>query len=222
MMFAPACFAVLMAGGAAGPALTPEPLQTNCADRGCHDVILTGALQTLHKPTRMGKCKACHRGPGPEVKAAGHPQNVWMVKNAGPCRGCHGTIVHGMKTARMVHGALTAEACLACHAPHSTLRPHLLRVATDAEACSQCHALPDYKFVHSPVAADACLSCHTPHFSDNRSLLARVGRELCARCHDPKERPHGPAAVDCLTCHAPHGGNKRRLLRIDNAPDAAP
>lgn len=74
-----------------------------------------------------------------------------------------------------VHGPTAAGECTACHDPHKSRFPSLLRKGDPvAELCFTCHDQEDVKAVdvHEDVIAEGlCTECHDPHASGEEFLL---------------------------------------------------
>jgi len=85
--------------------------------------------------------------------------------------------------------------------------------------CFSCHDdfLAKAKVKHSPAEEGECLSCHNPHQSEEKFLLLRKGKALCAECHDdmtPGKFKHAPADEgECIACHNPHQSDQKALIR---------
>ncbi|MDA3902313.1 MAG: cytochrome c3 family protein [Desulfuromusa sp.] len=115
-----------------------------------------------HKPYAEKKCRDCHS----------NDKNV----NAGLispkrelCVVCHIDFIKGSN----VHGPVAVGDCLACHLPHSSQYPSLLKEDPDS-VCAICHqesrlaaAMHD-RFV---VKTISCGECHDPHAGDARYFL---------------------------------------------------
>ena len=115
-----------------------------------------------HKPYKEKKCRDCHS----------NDKNV----NAGLiapkrelCGACHKHFIKGHN----VHGPVAVGDCLACHLPHNSQYPSLLKEDPD-KICATCHqesrlaaAMHD-RFV---VKTISCGECHDPHAGDARYFL---------------------------------------------------
>ncbi len=184
---------------------------------GCHgEVTAAAAGENAHEVA--ADCASCHAGHQSEYPSllASDAQNV--------CLECHddpstvGDVVGGQGD--IVHRP-AATNCLACHQPHGTGRPAMLR-AGQGELCTTCHidvgAAAGLAVVHSPVATGDCTGCHQPHSGPPR-LLPAVGRELCVTCHESTlaataELPQHPPFEDglCDSCHLSHASDESALL----------
>jgi predicted CXXCH cytochrome family protein len=123
------------------------------------------------------------------------------------------------------HAALQAErgrsGCLACHDPHLSDSPALMRAAGPV-VCRECHAAvvegAEAPTGHAPAAED-CLTCHRPHAAEQPHLLRQPAELLCRTCHDyaapAMKQVHlgaEPATLRCNECHSPHGAGQAHLL----------
>ncbi|MEW5877261.1 MAG: cytochrome c3 family protein [Acidobacteriota bacterium] len=191
-------------------------LASSCV--GCHaphgsDVkgMLLG--QVLHPPFAEKTCQACHR--------KGLGSKVLMQKTgAALCFACHSQQEKTWSSGT-VHGAVQKGQCTACHNPHLSAQPHLVR-ATGPALCVGCHQDVGKKLQakspHSPAQED-CLTCHQPHQADRSGLLQAPVNELCGNCHDGSDKgfaaKHLQAKGDklaCVGCHDPHGSQGVHLL----------
>lgn len=98
-----------------------------------------------------------------------------------------------------------------------------------AESCvtAKCHSsLGEDKVVHNPVKEGMCATCHqavpetqkkTKHPGNLTITLMQQGADLCAMCHEPKNKKkvvHAPIlAGDCTSCHNPHQSANKGMLR---------
>ncbi len=115
-----------------------------------------------HKPYAEKKCQNCHS----------NDKNV----NAGLiapkrelCGVCHKDFIKGSN----VHGPVAVGDCLACHLPHNSQYPSLLKEDPD-KICATCHqesrlaAAMHERFL---VKTISCVECHDPHAGDARYFL---------------------------------------------------
>ena len=200
--------------------------QVNCLD--CHAPHGSEAPKMLratrqHPPFGDGECDACHRKP-----FAGRVR--LRARGAKICTACHGEVVD--PKARSVHPALdprrNRKVCVACHDPHMSDDPPLLREA-GPDLCKQCHpaivkaARAD---TGHPAAAEDCTNCHKPHDSSQPHLLTEATPALCLECHDADDKELRTAHLGanmsnlpCVSCHTPHGdGNQHLLARTVHPP----
>ena len=101
----------------------------------------------------------------------------------------------------------------------------------DTCVTAKCHtALGKDKAVHNPVKEGMCTTCHlatqvtgktTKHPGNLSFSLAQRGAELCAMCHEPKNKKkvvHAPIqGGDCTSCHNPHQSPNKAMLK-DTVP----
>ncbi len=137
----------------------PDPNAPNAVVDPVTGEIRSYVSLSVHDPFAREQCDECHRGRLRLSRA-----------DSDPCLRCH----EGIATEHAyTHGPVAAGACLWCHDPHESARPHLLRDA-DRALCTQCHA-PELLDVHRvPAHADpdrACLECHTGHGGPRPYLL---------------------------------------------------
>src|SRR5512132_104614 len=107
-----------------------------------------------------------------------------------PCVECHTPEKIGM-TRRWIHAPLRDGSCAACHDPHGSTAPHLLK-AQGAAACLGCHDRSKFerKTIHPVLASKGCGACHEPGAAFEKAHGAGPLR-TCTKCHDPhsSERP---------------------------------
>lgn len=142
------------------------------------------------------------------------------------CAECHSETLEGIA---FVHGPAAAGQCTACHAPHVSAEPRLLR-SKDPALCLDCHSdiadrLSESKHKHPPVEA-SCLSCHKPHGAANKSMLTATAPKLCNECHEEIAEKvsgatckHSPAAAEggCTSCHDAHASKSEGMLRQESS-----
>jgi predicted CXXCH cytochrome family protein len=137
------------------------------------------------------------------------------------------------KDSRLAHGHPPAAQgqCAACHEPHQSEKPGLLKDKT-VTLCGNCHTALAKRIAagspHPPVAMGMCLTCHAPHGSASEGMLKREGAAMCATCHSLK-KPELVAKhtgidlpnVSCVSCHDPHvqaKGRKGLMLPFPHLP----
>lgn len=150
-------------------------------------------------------CGACHPDILPE-RAAGRSftsLDVYrMTRHADPQRG-----------ARRPGAASGTGECTACHAPHGSGNPSLLRAGLQL-ACYPCHSTPaggqslwtGEKTFRRSTHAEVCLGCHNPH----GVLDAQTGKVL------PKALLAGEYEL-CVTCHPDIGHKFAESRRAEDA-----
>lgn len=208
---------VLLAAAAAEPARNLE--QARCT--GCHTAILAGGRS--HQPAKAGDCDSCHvPSPGAVGKCKSSVSSSWKMKADQPalCLKCH-----DVTAATPLHPVIKSSGCVACHDPHSSKNPSLLKTFPVDALCYKCHVkFDDAKFVHSAVKQGKCISCHSPHSGEAAPLLADKREALCFGCHKKEqlakgESVHAPVeSGNCLGCHDPHeSDNKAQTIETGKA-----
>jgi predicted CXXCH cytochrome family protein len=167
----------------------------------CHDPHRSAQEHLLregrHRPLAFGRCDQCHRYDGRLVKSS--------VKEL--CLSCHG----GEKfSRRIVHGPVRSGECLACHDPHASREPALLK-----------SRYAPGRFATGEGDVALCLGCHEAeaYFSDSTdgTLFRDGGRNYHALHLAPssaarQERP-ADRALSCRSCHEVHSSEGSRLVR---------
>ena len=116
--------------------------------------------RSVHLPYDEKSCNDCHD----KRKTIG-----LIVPKRQLCGTCHEDFVQG----RVVHGPVAIGACLACHLPHSSEYPALLKSSVK-DICNSCHTENRLaEQMHETVSSRDinCVDCHDPHFSNSRYLL---------------------------------------------------
>jgi predicted CXXCH cytochrome family protein len=118
---------------------------------------------STHGPYAARLCQACHleRGEGFSGVAA-----VARLRHSPEilCRRCHrGTLLGEVADANpALHGPVAAGLCLACHFPHRSREPFLLRSPRE-RICGGCHRSATLLGDHPAAPEGKCLECHDPH-----------------------------------------------------------
>jgi predicted CXXCH cytochrome family protein len=123
----------------------------------------------------------------------------------------------------MSHSPFTDGECVACHSPHSSDNPSLLKAESLDELCAACHSIDNMEntFKHGPVISGQCNICHSPHQSAIASLLKEESPKLCFNCHTDNEEMlklttvHAAYEGSCLDCHVPHNSKDDYLIKTD-------
>jgi len=176
----------------------------------------------LHPALEDG-CEGCHMAKDGKL-------GTMQLKVA--CYSCHDDFEKAGedKEKWYVHGPVADGECTACHEPHFSTRPKLLK---KDRICFECHdPFPEEGTVHIPVKYGECTACHSPHAGPAPKQLRRAGNALCLGCHEAPHRQHRSAEVkgsmtvippdfpvekgelSCLGCHRPHQSSERRLFRV--------
>jgi predicted CXXCH cytochrome family protein len=147
------------------PAL-PPPEQL--CDEYAAKKVAEAKADLLHKETKKGEnsvsthlpylekqCDGCHD----KLKEGGliRPKNEL-------CFVCHTDFIKGA----YVHGPVATADCLACHEPHSSSFPKLLKSPPE-KVCGVCHREKRIAAaMHDKFAAQQllCVDCHDPHFGN--------------------------------------------------------
>lgn len=122
----------------------------------------TQNTHSSHQPYKEKKCGDCHSN-DKNVNAG------LIVPKRELCGVCHQNFIKGHN----VHGPVAVGDCLACHLPHNSQYPSLLKEDPD-KVCAICHqearlaAEMHERFV---VKAIGCGECHDPHAGDARYFL---------------------------------------------------
>ncbi len=203
---------------------------------GCHEKVGKGLEKTPHRRILQESpdhanwkgCESCH-GPGSAHVEAGGGRNtgikVWKQplrltgqdarKANETCLSCHEGDTHIATWGASLHAANTV-ACIACHDPHRTDHPKMLRQPDTpnqaswkpsdpesapeifgkepTELCLQCHKNRRTQMMmpsHHPLLEGkmSCTSCHDPHAPNGEPLRAATANEMCAKCHREKAGP---------------------------------
>ena len=115
---------------------------------------------SVHPPFQEKKCDDCHD----RTKQSG-----LVAPKKELCFLCHDYIIKGT----FVHAPAAGGECLACHVPHDSSYPYLLK-SERAKLCSSCHAEQRLaRGLHEKVAKAnlVCTDCHDPHTGSNRFFL---------------------------------------------------
>ena len=186
--------------------------------RSCYDCHAGAraefARKNVHKPVAKDDCSACHLSHGFSQKL------VLKLPPEQLCVSCHPLAAAAAGAHR--HPAYERGDCLACHDPHASDRPHLVRDGTPEASCFVCHTRSrdesKLAHVHGPFKSGDCSSCHVAHEGTISGLLKANGDALCAGCHaagemQAKHANVGRGGLECLDCHAPHASDADKLMR---------
>ena len=202
-------------------AAEPAPGADLKACLSCHAPML--ADMKTHQPARNGDCDSCHLpAPGVAGKCKSPAGPAWKLKAEQPalCAKCH-----DVTAVTPLHPVIKTQGCVACHDPHASKNPALLKIFPVEALCYKCHAkLDDAKFIHTAVKEGKCLGCHSPHSGEAAPLLIDKREQLCFSCHKKElltkgESVHSPVTSgNCLGCHDPHlSDNKAQTLESGKA-----
>lgn len=200
----------------------------------CHASLTDG--RKPHNPLKGGACDACHvANPGAVGKCRSPQGTAWKLVAEQPalCAKCHDTSGSSPKP----HPIIKSAGCTACHDPHASKNPTLLKISPVDALCYKCHAkFDDAEFVHTAVKKGQCLGCHSPHQGEAQPLLVDKRDVLCFGCHkkpdvDKIHGNHAPVQEgQCLACHDPHRADVKfqlvekgkKLCLTCHAADAKP
>ena len=207
----PAAGQVLDATGSTAAAPKVVVQREGCVTTECHPGVKS--KPELHGPVRVNACDGCHQ----LTDALTHTFASLRDRHE-MCALCHApeTMEGGV-----AHEPFAKGECLACHDPHGSAVPQMLRGERYADACASCHkdVTGGHDRVHGPASVGACGACHQAHGSKLPKLLLADGRDLCLKCHvrtsmelQLKPVVHAPALGDCRVCHDPHATDNPGLL----------
>lgn len=118
-----------------------------------------------HGPHAAGLCQACHSGTGENPAAGGEVARLRRSPEQ-LCVGCHSRDslldLLGADSPSALHGPVASGHCTACHVPHRSREPALLRIAAE-KLCLGCHRADDRGAEHPEVDGLDCTACHDPH-----------------------------------------------------------
>lgn len=115
---------------------------------------------SVHPPYKEKKCKSCHDTSKP---------GGLLAPRRDICLLCHDYIVKGAYG----HAPAVTGECLACHLPHDSVFPYLLK-QEKAKLCVSCHTERRVaQGLHEQVAKAGilCSDCHNPHAGNVKYLL---------------------------------------------------
>ena len=103
---------------------------------GCHSEVKAAFSMPFHHKVREGamRCSDCHNPHGGfELK-----QTRLATGGDAPCLKCH---VDKQGPFTFEHAPVKTEGCTACHTPHGSANPRLLRYAAVNQLCLTCHSV---------------------------------------------------------------------------------
>lgn len=121
------------------------------------DAAATEGVFVYHSDVDAANCKSCH-DEGARLPVAS--DNVSAI-----CYRCH----NSFDKLPFVHGPVAMGLCVACHQPHGSANPRLLRIPRQ-ELCTDCHNQPTTAS-HREFTGEQCQNCHRPHGSDKHFFL---------------------------------------------------
>lgn len=194
-----------------------------CAD--CH--ADKSSASVVHPALEAG-CDTCHQVQQEEDET----EILLTVEGNELCFTCHDD-KRPQPAQLSLHPPVRSGTCTACHDPHGSQAPNLLRRATESRdpaenLCLGCHrnltAQIQKPMQHAAVDL-GCATCHTTHKStpagsvEGLFHLTKSQPELCLDCHDASDASLQAAHLNqpfassrCSECHNPHGSDRAKLL----------
>lgn len=122
--------------------------------------VITGG--SSHPPYAEKNCQGCHDFQN---------KNLLIAPPDKLCEMCHVDFVKGK--GRHIHGPVSVRDCLACHDPHSSGHPRLLKESV-SDICTKCHheerlAAQMHKLVMKNNME--CVNCHDAHGGEKQYFL---------------------------------------------------
>ena len=120
----------------------------------------SGHEESRHQPYAESRCDDCHDKDKQDGLAQPKRELCFM---------CHTDFVKGA----FVHGPVAVGDCLACHVPHTSQFPSLLKIGK-GEICSTCHREKRLAAGLHDMARSkniVCAECHDPHSGTARYFL---------------------------------------------------
>ena len=176
----------------------------------CHTkkrtLIKTG--KNIHPPVKQD-CTNCH-----DPHAGNFKFRLKADKKRALCLTCHKKKKRWIKNVKNRHGAMNLKngGCIACHDPHGTDRPKMIKESTVQKLCLSCHNkrlkrdedgkmlqniekhLKNNNNWHGPIKKGKCTACHNPHGSNNHRMLKGAYPTTYTAKFDPK-------SYVCFKCH---------------------
>jgi predicted CXXCH cytochrome family protein len=118
------------------------------------------ATASVHPPYEEKKCDNCHD----KGKEGGFVTPLHEL-----CYKCHDGFIKGSN----VHGPIAVADCLACHVPHDSQQPSLLK-ESKGQLCLTCHREARIAAVlHTNAARHelVCTDCHDPHYGEMQYFI---------------------------------------------------
>ncbi|MBI3450305.1 MAG: hypothetical protein HY049_15500 [Acidobacteria bacterium] len=210
-----------------GKALSPN--QKSCVDCHSKEAAAYNGRASRHEPVRDGNCEACHLRHGvvgvlrlaagdPDLCLTCHTMEGAAAQRTGSRK--EAVTARPLPAHRFAHPPGSELRCGACHDPHGSDNPGLLKAAGSA-ACLTCHKPEKFQgaSIH-PADKVSCLTCHDPHGTGRPGSLSKEPAKLCVSCHDGRSEaekkghgPNPPPASTCLSCHTPHASGTKGLMR---------
>ena len=125
------------------------------------DALKTEEKASTHPPYAEKKCDGCHDKTTNSGFVSKTKEELCFV--------CHKGFIKGS----FVHGPVSVGDCLACHEPHNSNFPSLLKVSRDV-VCATCHREERLAGSLHKMAGShdiICVNCHDPHFGNIRYFI---------------------------------------------------
>jgi len=143
------------------------------------------------------------------------------------CLTCHSDQAE-LHSKKVLHQPAFQQGCAACHDPHGSDHPKLLRAEGNA-LCLECHA-PDAKPTidaqnHLALIFGGRVKLPQDYFSKvvRLPLQGGMGHPVLGHpvsdVHDPADETKIKTKIGCLSCHQPHASGGRALLVTDQPPN---
>ena len=164
------------------------------------------AVATPHADWKQKDCRNCHVAEKSNEVLA--PEAVNKA-----CTTCHDKEAVQDIGQPKLHEAVSDGKCIACHTPHRSQQPHLIRPTAD-RICTGCHKPKDFnKAPHPPVVRANCLLCHTGHKYEREHMLKSF--DIPASTTAPATMPAVSGASGPATRPAPSPAADKKLVRPD-------
>ena len=162
----------------------------SCVTTECHASLKNQT--SVHGPVKANGCYLCH---APVMKT----HQFTLAQTPKVCLECHDELGDQslFSSHTLKHEAIDPkQSCLACHAPHASSHPHLLKLKekkfkTTKDLCLSCHQKKISSHAH-PIPAEAlCTQCHNFHYGKPKTPLMNFAKNkkesICIECHKEKK-----------------------------------
>lgn len=176
-------------------ATSASPLKTKRGGaelcKGCHNTMYneTFGKSRVHWPLldKQG-CLSCHN------PHAGKVKGLLKEPMLNLCGKCHPDTIQRQEKSVAKHEPIKAGACSACHDPHSSNSPLLVKKASTIDLCATCHDWmkhsshpigEKFKDPRNKNMSINCLSCHRSHGTEYKKMIPYpTTTDLCVQCHE--------------------------------------
>ncbi len=181
------------------------------------------STKNVHPPVKKN-CAACH-----DPHAGQNKERLKADKRKALCLTCHKEKKEWIKNVKNKHGAIDLKngGCIACHDPHYTGKPKMIKGKTVRDLCLTCHNkvlirdedgkklqnikkhLKENGRWHGPIKQGDCAGCHNPHGSDYHRML---------KGPFPTKSiiPFKPESYVCFNCHQEEKITERKTTTQTN------